>query len=126
MRMDVKSQVKVALGIIFTIISLPVMGFSFFFSPRVTIMLGIFMVGLILLIAGILFLVLGIRKRPEVREFPNEVVINGIHYPKSAFVNVDRCVKGRETVFAMRELQMITGISAEEARKVVNNWRQYY
>lgn len=126
MNMDIQSQRKVALGIILTIISIPVMGFSFFFLPRVITMLVLFTTGLILLIAGILFLVLETRKRSELKKFPNEVIINGIHYPRSAFANVDVCVRGRETTFAMQELRKITGVSAEEARKVVNNWRQYY
>lgn len=119
--MDTKTQMKVALGIMLTIISLPVMGFSLSIWPR-----GVIVIGLIMLIAGILLLVLGLRKRPELREFPTEVVINGVHYPKSAFANVDICIKGREMAFAIQELRKITGIGPEEARQVVNNWKQYY
>lgn len=119
--MDTKTQMKVALGIMLTIISLPVMGFSLFIWPR-----GVIVIGLIMLIAGILLLVLGLRKRPELREFPTEVVINGVHYPKSAFANVDIYIKGREMAFAMQELRKITGIGPEEARQVVHNWKQYY
>ncbi|MDE6673778.1 MAG: hypothetical protein K2K19_03055 [Acetatifactor sp.] len=119
--MNIKNELKIALGIILTIISLPVMGFSLSIWPRKVIVIG-----LIMLIAGIVFLVLGNRKRPELREFPTDVVINGVHYPKSAFVNVDTFVRGREMVFAIQELRKITGIGPEQAREVVNNWKQYY
>lgn len=117
--MNTKSDMKTALGIMLTIISLPAMGLS---AGRV----GVILIGLIMLIAGIVLLVLGFRKRSELQEFPDEVVINGAHYPKSAFGNVDRFIKGRETVFAIQELRRITGIGPEQAREIVNNWKQYY
>lgn len=119
--MNTKSDMKTALGIMLTIISLPMMGFSFFAG-----WIGVTVIALIMLIAGIVLLVLGLRKRPELQEFPDEVVINGVHYPKSAFVRVNTYVKGRETVFAMQELRQITGIGPEQAREIVNNWKQYY
>lgn len=119
--MNTKSEMKIGLGAMFTIISLPVMGFSLSIWPS-----GVIVIGLVMFIAGITLIVLGVRKRPEKREFPDEVVINGVHYPKSAFANVDRCVSGRETVFAIQELRRITGIGPDEAREIVNNWKQYY
>lgn len=119
--MDTKNQGKKALGIILTIISLPIMGFSFSIWPRGTIVIGF-----ILFVTGIVLLFLGFHKRSEVREFPNEVVINGVHYPKSAFAQVNTYIKGKETVFAMQALRQITGIGPEQAREVVTNWKQYY
>ena len=90
----------------------------------------LFVVGALAMAAGALFLILGSRqmtpKRPELKDFPDEVVINGVHYPKSAFKRVNVFVQGRETVFAIKELRQITGISLEEAKEVVNNWDQYY
>lgn len=90
----------------------------------------LFVTGALAMAAGAVFLILGSRqttpKRPELRDFPDEVVINGVHYPKSAFKRVNVFAQGRETVFAIKELRQITGISAEEAKEVVNNWDQYY
>lgn len=106
--MNQKGQWKIALGILLALPALPVLVVC---TP----------VGILMLIAGIVLLVLGIReasyKRPELREFPTEVVINGVHYPKSAFAQVDRCIKGREMVFAIQELRRITGIGPEEAKE---------
>lgn len=119
--MSNKNQAKLALGIILTMVSLPVMGMSISLWPSPVIVIGVAM-----FVAGIVFILLAVRKRPELRQFPGEVVINGVHYPQSAFARVNAYVKGRETVFAMQELRQITGISAEQAREVVNNWKQYY
>lgn len=119
--MNTKSEKKIAFGVMLTILSLPVIGFSFGIWPR-----GVIVIGLVMLIAGIILLVMGLKKRPELKEHPTEVIIDGVHYPKSAFTHVDRCIEGRETVFAIQELRQITGISPEKAREVVNNWKQYY
>lgn len=119
--MNTKGDMKTALGIMLTIISLPAMGLSLSTGRIIGIIIG-----LIMLIAGIVLLVLGLKKRPELQEFPDEVVINGAHYSKSAFGNVDRFIKGREMVFAIQELRRITGIGPEQAREIVNNWKQYY
>lgn len=119
--MNAKNDKKLAFGVLLAMLSLPVLGFSFGIWPR-----GVIVIGLIMLIAGIVLIVMGLKKRPELKENPTEVVIDGVHYPKSAFAGVDRCVQGRETIFAIKELQRVTGISPERAREVVNNWKQYY
>ena len=47
-------------------------------------------------------------------------------YPKSSLSGVDRFVSQKEIVFAMQELRSITGISAEEAKTVIDQWGSYY
>lgn len=120
--MNQNTQLKIALGIILAVAALPLM--VLFSGPA-----G-FVAGPLMLAAGIALIVLGIRsaayKRPELQDFPDEVVIGGVHYPKSAFTRVNTCIRGRETVFAINELRQITGISPEQAREIVNNWKQYY
>lgn len=117
-----KAYLKIAFGIILAFPALP-MTALFLSIPT-------FLIGLLMLIPGTILLVLGIRevsyKRPELEQFPDEVVINRVHYSKSAFTRVDTFVRGSEKVFAIKELRQITGISLEEAKKVVDNWDQYY
>lgn len=122
--MNQKTQLKVAFGILLAIPALPLMGMGFFHN------IAAFLIGIVMLIAGIVLLVLGIRdanyKRPELQQFPNEVVINGVHYSKSTFARVNTFVHGSEKVFAIKELREITGVSAEQAKEIVDNWNQYY
>ena len=120
--MNDSSYLKIAFGILLAVPALPLMAG---FPSTVVYVIGSFMV-----VVGMVLFVSGIRKimyvRPELKEFPGEVVINGVHYPNHIFERVNVFAKGGETVFAIKELRQVTGISAEEAKEVIKNWKQYY
>lgn len=122
LKMKKTTNIKIVIGLLLVIPAFFIM--RYLHSPAALA------IEVLIMAAGTVFLIRGslqmTHKRPELTEFPDEVVINGVHYPKSAFKHVNAFTQGRETVFAIKELRQITGISAEEAKKVVNNWDQYY
>lgn len=86
-------------------------------------------VGLIaFLVAGIVFVLswLGERDKYEKSVDQTYVTIAGVKYLKSDLAHVNQCIQGQERIFAAQELAKITGLSLDEAGKVVENWRQYY
>lgn len=89
----------------------------------------LFIVGVAGTLIGILCAVLlikGNKKQKDEAQAQTMVTIGGMSFPKSSFSGVDRFVSQREVVFAMQELRNITGISAEEAKEVIDNWSSYY
>ena len=54
------------------------------------------------------------------------VTINGVTYPKQRLSHVNACILGQEKIFAAQELSEITGLSMEEAGKIVEDWKKYY
>ena len=86
-------------------------------------------VGVILAVVGGVLFFLGMKS--ENRQIDRAaaqtyVMIAGVSYPKSTFAHVNQCVQGQEKIFAAQELADITGLSLDEAGKVIENWRQYY
>ena len=54
------------------------------------------------------------------------ILLEGIPYPKKMFRQIDIYVKRKETEYAERDLSALTGFSGEEAREIIDNWREYY
>lgn len=54
------------------------------------------------------------------------VTIGGTSYPKSYFERVNGYVERSEAEYAVQDLRSLTGISEEEAREIINNWKNYY
>ena len=89
----------------------------------------LFIIGVVGTLIGILsavFLIRGNKKQKEQAQAQTTVTIGGMSYPKSSLSGVDRFVSQKEIVFAMQELRSITGISAEEAKTVIDQWGSYY
>lgn len=116
---------------------LPVYFDNFAFSTRSYTVLLI--VGICLVLFGIIDIVLIIKsnmkdskKRKEKEELMKynyweggDIVINGIPYTRETLAPVEEFVRRNEFTFASKELQKITGIDLEEAKKVVDHWAQY-
>lgn len=122
MNMKKRARFKIIFGIF---LMLPIFPFVARSSGR-----AMYVLNGILTVVGIVFFVWGILEtysnHSGQKDSPDEVVINGVHYPSRIFERVNVFVKGGETVFAIRELRQVTGISAEEAQKVIKNWKHYY
>jgi len=99
-------------------------------TGSVLISMTLCMGGVFIVFAGVLFIVWNRhnenKKTPQQQQFPNDVIINGVHYPKAAFQHVDICVRGQEKIFAIKEVREITGLGLEEAKEVVDHWKKYY
>ena len=100
-----------------------------YFSPDLNNdnMIGVF-VGVVLFVGGlILFITMSsaIKKEKKKIKEQTEVVINGVSYPKSTFDHMfqDALFQNNK---AVAELRRITGISEEEARKILRHWDKYY
>ena len=81
------------------------------------------------LIAGCIILVLGfVRENSVSYKAKNQtyVMINGVSYSKLSLAHVNQSIQNQETVFAAQELSQITGISLEEAGRIIDNWNEYY
>ena len=89
------------------------------------IMFGAFIV---FLAAGIVFVLSWLGERDKVDKSIDQthVVIAGVKYLKADLAHVNQCIQGQEKIFAAQELARITGLSLDEAGKVIENWRQYY
>lgn len=90
-------------------------------------MIGV-IVGAVLFVGGlILFITMSsaIKKEKKKIKEQTEVVINGVSYPKSTFDHMfqDALFQNNK---AVAELCRITGISEEEARKILRHWDKYY
>jgi len=104
------------------------------FKPEPTRIL--FIVGIIGIIAGIISIVSSIKGNAAHgrRNAPNNntnvnsgtVTIGGTSYPRSYFERVNGYVDRKEYEYAIQDLRSLTGISEEEARQIINNWRNYY
>ena len=88
-----------------------------------------FLLGVILTLVGGILMVFAIRREKAKYFMATEqsyVVIGGNSYPKSDLARVNQLIKGQEKIFAAQELANITGLSLEEAGKVIEHWREYY
>lgn len=56
----------------------------------------------------------------------DSITIAGKDYPKNLFGYVDKYISQQQNEFAQQELCQITGISAEEAKEVLDNWSRIY
>ena len=96
-------------------------------NPRGSMIL--MFVGAGALIAGCIILVLGfVRENSVSYKAKNQtyVMINGVSYSKLSLAHVNQSIQNQETVFAAQELSQITGISLEEAGRIIDNWNEYY
>lgn len=88
-----------------------------------------FLISVALLVVGAGLGVLGLVKgngQTQKAVAETYVMINGVSYPKSSLAHVNTCIEGQERIFAAQELAEITGLSLEEAGKIVENWKRYY
>lgn len=89
-------------------------------------LLGIGIVAFLVGGAIALFGFLRERNKKEKAEAQDYVVIGGVTYPKQIFAHVNASILGQEKIFAVQELSELTGLSQEEAGRIVENWHQYY
>lgn len=84
------------------------------------------MVGL--LVVGGLMLFFGLRKtKNKYKEAAHPMItINGVNYPSSNFESVNKLVTKGNHAKAIKELQSITGIEADEATFVIDKWDEYW
>lgn len=85
-------------------------------------------IGVILFVGGLLLFItmsLAIKKEEKKIKEQTEVVINGVSYPKSTFDHMFRDALF-QNARAVSELCRITGISEEEAKKILRHWDKYY
>lgn len=85
-------------------------------------------VGVILFVGGLLLFITmssSIKKEKKKIKEQTEVVINGVSYPKSTFDHMFQDALF-QNVRAVSELCRITGVSEEEARKILRHWDKYY
>ncbi len=85
-------------------------------------------IGAVLAIAGLtLFCTMTIALKKEKKKIKEqtEVIINGVSYPKSTFDHMfqDALFQNEK---AISELCRITGITSEEAKKILKHWDKYY
>lgn len=85
-------------------------------------------VGGILLVGGLFLYIamsVAIKKEKKKVKEQTEVVINGVSYPKSTFNHMfqDALLQNAK---AVSELCRITGVSEEEAKKILRHWDKYY
>ena len=85
-------------------------------------------IGAVLAIAGLtLFCTMTIELKKEKKKIKEqtEVIINGVSYPKSTFDHMfqDALFQNEK---AVSELCRITGITSEEAKKILKHWDKYY
>lgn len=85
-------------------------------------------IGLVLLSLGaFLVITMSILIKKEEKKVKNqtEVIINGVTYPKSRFDDmfVDALLQNEK---AIAELCSITGVTREEAKKILKHWGKYY
>lgn len=80
-------------------------------------------------IIGIIIFVIGFvndRKKTQKAVEQAYVMINGVSYSKQSLAHVNAQVLGQEKMFAAQELAEITGMSLDEAGKIIENWNRYY
>ena len=88
-----------------------------------------FCVGAGMLIVGGILLVLALVHEKSVKykaKNQTHVMINGVSYSKESLAHVIQSIQNQEPVFAVQELSQITGISLEEAGKIIDKWNEYY
>lgn len=79
-----------------------------------------------MLVIGIVSLFLGFRKPKQAPASRPYITINGVNYPSTNFVSVNKMVKKGETANAVREVQRLTGVEPEVAASVVSSWAQHW
>lgn len=85
-------------------------------------------IGAVLLVVGLLLFItmsFSIKKEKKKIKEQVEVVINGVSYPKSTFDHMFQDAL-RQNTRAVSELCRITGVSEEEAKKILRHWDKYY
>lgn len=85
-------------------------------------------IGVILFVGGLLLFIImssSIKKEKKKIKEQTEVVINGVSYPKSTFDHMFQDALF-QNARAISELCRITGISEEEAKKILRHWDKYY
>lgn len=60
------------------------------------------------------------------QSFEDNVVINGVPYPKHLFDSIDYSLNSGEKIAAIAKLREITGLGLAEAKDIIDNWNIYY
>ena len=76
-------------------------------------------------IASLVFLLTNNKRQSKRLQRNNMLTVGGAQYPRSAFESVNHMISQHETVFAIQEFCRITGVSSDEAGKIIKNWRNF-
>lgn len=92
-------------------------------NVRITafVMLGAFVLSIVMIIYGICFN--NVKLVPASHEL---ITINGVTYPSDSFAEVNRLVQNGKSDKAVKSLQEITNLNAEESKTVIENWNVYW